>query len=218
VDYRIGDSLDLMRQMPSKSVDLILTDPPYGIGESNEKNRTRGTKLSPPTDFGHFDWDTKRLEKTYFDEMERVSRNRIIFGGNYYTDYLPPSSCRIVWDKDQNNDFADCELAWTSFRKATRKIRYRWSGAFQEDMRRKEKRVYPTQKPIQVFVWILEEYTEPDSFILDPFVGSGTTLMACRMTGRRGLGFDKDPRCEKIIRKRMFADVPDITTFRGVLA
>jgi len=199
--YAIMDCLIEMKEIPDKSVDLVLTDPPYGISESNEKNAGR-EKLAKPTDYGHYDWDKERIGKEFFDEMFRVSKNQIIFGGNYYIDFLTPGPCWIVWDKDNTGDFADCELAWGSFDRAVRRFRYRWNGMLQEDMKNKEKRVHPTQKPIALFSWILEIYSEPGDIILDPFLGSGTTLAACRKTGRRGIGFELDGRWEKDIRKR----------------
>ena len=143
-----ADCLDAMKQLPDKSIDLILTDPPYGIGEDGKKNHSR-VGLAKPTLFTVKEWDKKRIEKEYFDEMFRISKNQIIFGGNYYLDFLPPTSCIIVWDKDNGKtDFADCELAWTSFKSAVRKIKWRWQGFLQEDMKHKEKRVHPTQKPV----------------------------------------------------------------------
>ena len=106
-----GDCLEIMKQMPDKCIDLVLTDPPYGIGESNEKNASRG-KLAQTTDFGHYEWDKEKISKEYFDEMVRISKNQIIFGGNYYGSILGDTSCYIVWDKNNgDNDFADCELA-----------------------------------------------------------------------------------------------------------
>lgn len=211
--WKIGDCLDLMREMKPDSVDLIVTDPPYGIGESNEKNISRYSKVGfkgeirrkkiRGTDFGHYEWDQKRVDKEYFNEMLRVSKNQIIFGGNYYTDYLYPSSCWIVWDKDNgNNDFADCELAWTSFKTAVRMIKYRWNGMLQGNMKNKEKRVHPTQKPLPLFKWILEKYSKPGDLVLDPFLGSGTTLEAGYLTGRDVLGFEIDPQWERLYNAR----------------
>jgi len=188
--YVIGDCLDVMQRYPDNHFDLILTDPPYGIGESNEKNMSRGgitgfdgkkkSKIIKGTDYGHYEWDKERLDKRYFDGMSRVSKNQIIFGGNYYIDYLKPTSCMIVWDKDNGNtDFADCELAWTSFKTAVRLFKYRWNGMLQGDMKNKEERVHPTQKPVPLFEWILKNYSKTGDKILDPFCGSGTTLEAC---------------------------------------
>lgn len=202
IEYHIGDCLDLMQKMKDNSVDLVLTDPPYGIGESNEKNAGRGF-FARPTDYGHYEWDKERVGKEYFDEMFRISRNQIIFGGNYYLDYLPPTSCFIVWDKENGkNDFADCELAWTSFKSAVRLFKFRWAGMLQGNMKNKEKRVHPTQKPIALFSWILEKYSKPGDLICDPFFGSGTTLKACQLTGRNGIGFEISKEYEPIIRKR----------------
>jgi len=213
LEWHIMDCLEGMREMDDNSIDLILTDPPYGIGESNEKNAGRGG-LAQPTDFGHYTWDKERLGKEYFDEMLRVSKNQIIFGGNYYIDYLKPTSCFIVWDKENGmNDFADCELAWTSFKSTVRIFRWQWNGMLQGNMRDKEKRVHPTQKPIPLFVWILEKYSKPGDLILDPFLGSGTTLKACRMTNRNGKGFELNPAYASVIEKRIRAKDKSIESF-----
>ena len=181
-----------MREMPDKCVDLVLTDPPYGIGESNERNATRG-KVCRPTDYGHYAWDSKRIPPEYFDEIRRISQNQIIFGGNYYGSILGDTSCYIVWDKDNTGDFADCELAWTSFKTAVRKFKYRWNGMLQENMRDKEKRIHPTQKPVALFEWILRLYSKPGDIILDPFLGSGTTVAACINLERQYIGIEISP-------------------------
>lgn len=210
IEYKIGDCLELMKELEDNSVDLVLTDPPYGIGESNEKNATRGT-LTKPTDYGHYEWDNAIPEKEIFDEIFRISKHQIIFGGNYFLDYLTPTSCFIVWDKCNGaSDFADCELAWTSFNSAVRIFKYRWAGMLQENMKKKEDRVHPTQKPIPLFKWILENYSNKGDLILDPFLGSGTTLRACRETNRQGIGFEKEAKYEPIIRKRIMADIPSL--------
>jgi len=189
----LGDCLDVMREMPDKCVDLVLTDPPYGIGESNERNATRGNACRP-TDYGHYTWDSKRIPPEYFDEIRRISQNQIIFGGNYYGSILGDTSCYIVWDKDNGkNDFADCELAWTSFKTAVRKFKYRWNGMLQENMRDKEKRIHPTQKPVALFEWILRLYSKPGDIILDPFLGSGTTVAACINLERQYIGIEINP-------------------------
>jgi len=198
-----GDCLDLMREMPDKGVDLVLTDPPYGIGESNEKNLSRekpfGSKRDRPgssrvvgaKNYGSFEWDAGRISREYISEIRRVSENQIIFGGNYYADLLDPSPCWLVWDKDNSGDFADCELAWTSFKTAVRKFKWRWNGMLQEDMRHKEERIHPTQKPVPLFIQILEKYSKPGDLVLDPFLGSGTTAIACLRTGRHFIGIEK---------------------------
>ncbi|MCK5023432.1 MAG: hypothetical protein KAS04_04630 [Candidatus Aenigmarchaeota archaeon] len=201
-EYQIGDAYKLMQQFPDNYFDLILTDPPYGIDESNEKNATRD-KICKTTDFGTYDWDKERLLKSYFDEMLRVSKNQIIFGGNYYTDYLPPTPCWIIWDKDNSGNFADVEIAYTSFKTASRLFKYRWNGMLQGDMKHKEKRVHPTQKPLPLFTWILEKYSKPGYSILDPFCGSGTTLEACKNLNLDCLCIDKSDQWIPYYKQRL---------------
>ena len=198
-----GDCLEVMKEIPDKTVNLVLTDPPYGIKESNEKNRTRA-RLAKTTDFGHYDWDKQKVKKEYFEEIRRVSKNQVIFGGNYYASILGDSSCWLVWDKDNGkNDFADCELAWTSFKTAVRKFKWRWKGMLQEDMKNKEKRVHPTQKPLPLFKWILEKYSQPNDVILDPFLGSGTTAVACLELNRHFIGIELSSEYCEIAKKRI---------------
>jgi len=185
-----GDCLDLMREMPDKGVDLVLTDPPYGIGITD--NRTVGGRnKASAKDYGVSEWDSVRIDECVLAEMCRVSKNQIIFGGNYYADLLDPSPCWLVWDKDNSGNFADCELAWTSFKTAVRKFKWRWNGMLQEDMRHKEERIHPTQKPVPLFMQILEKYSKPGDLIFDPFLGSGTTAIACLRTGRHFIGIEK---------------------------
>ena len=198
-----GDCLEIMRDIPDKSVDLVLTDPPYGIGEANGKNRTRGL-LATPKDYGKSSWDDSIPAKEYFSEMMRVGKNQIIFGGNYFVEHLYNSPCWIVWDKDNGDtDFADCELAWTSFKSAVRKYRFRWNGMLQENTREKEYRFHPTQKPVSLFEWILDNYSKPGMTILDPFLGSGTTAVACINTNRFFIGIEQEPQYVEIARKRV---------------
>jgi site-specific DNA-methyltransferase (adenine-specific) len=201
----LGDCLKLMREMPDKSVDAVITDPPYGIGMGGRG--TIGTsKNACVTDYGIQAWDSERLPDEYMIEIKRVSKNQVVFGGNYYGSILGDTSCYIVWDKDNTGDFADCELAWTSFKTAVRKIKWRWNGMLQEDMKHKEKRFHPTQKPVPVMSWIIWNYTAPDALILDPFLGSGTTAVACIKTGRRFIGIEIDPGYYEIARKRIEAE------------
>ena len=203
-----GDCLEVMKTFPDKSIDLVLTDPPYGINENSHRVADRA-KLAKTKDYGEFDWDKKRIEKEYFDEMFRVSKNQIIFGGNYYIDFLYPTSCFIVWDKNNPGTFADCELAWTSFKTAVRIFRWRWSGMLQEDMSNKEFREHPTQKPLALFNWIVRNYSKEDEVILDPFMGSGVTLEACKLLHRQYIGIEINPEYIKIAERRLSQEVFD---------
>lgn len=186
------DCLNVMKQIPDKYFDLCLTDPPYGIGESCGKNKSR-SNLCKATDYGNKDWDKSIPSAIYFKEIFRVSKNQIIFGGNYFVEYLKNLPCWIVWDKlNGTNDFAECELAFTSFKSAVRKYEYLWKGMFQQNMKNKEKRIHPTQKPVGLFGMILRDYSKEGDKIFDPFSGSGTTAIACHRGKRQFLCVEKD--------------------------
>ena len=205
------DCLEGMRLMKEQGItaDWCITDPPYGIGEDGKKNHSRGNTTTAkakaaPTLFTPKNWDKKRIEKPYFDIMFEVSKEQIIFGGNYYTDYLPPSSCWIVWDKvNYGTDFADCEMAWSSYKGAVRLFRYMWNGMLQGNMKNKEKRIHPTQKPLPLIEWILNKYTKEGDVILDPFIGSGTTAVACHKLKRKYIGFELDEEYFELASKRI---------------
>lgn len=203
--------LDYMKSIPDNFFSLVITDPPYGIGEGGKKNSTRGKRFGSagkgaivkPTDFVGIEYDDCLVGDEVFYEIKRVSRNQIIFGGNYYGRVLGNTSCYIVWDKDNGTtDFADCELAWTSFNTAVRKIKWRWNGMLQEDMKNKEKRYYPGQKPVPVMEWIINKYAKVGQTIFDPFCGSGSTLLACENLGYSWTGCDRSERACDIVKMR----------------
>lgn len=197
------DCLEFMKTLPDKCIDLVLTDPPYGIGETAEKNATRN-KLAQTTKFSHYDWDKQKIGNDYFSEIKRVSKNQIIFGGNYYGSILGDTSCYIVWDKENGeNDFADCELAWTSFTTAVRRFKFRWAGMLQENMKNKELRFHPTQKPVEVMAWILKRYSKENELVFDPFIGVGTTAIACKLLSRNYIGCELSPEYVKIAEDRI---------------
>ncbi len=163
-----GDCRDILPELPK--VDLVLTDPPYGIGEAAGKNASRG-KIANVTQFDVDDWDDEPIDLELMISVTEKGKSAIIFGGNYYC--LPPTSCWLVWDKENGtNDFADCELAWTNLKKAVRIFRFRWSGMLQGDMKNKDFRYHPTQKPISVMRWCITQADNPQA-ILDPFKGKG---------------------------------------------
>ena len=199
VTLHLGDCLEYMRTMPDKSVDAVITDPPYGIGENAIRVASR-TKLAKTIDYGDFSWDKERVDPVYISEIIRVSKHQVIFGGNYYADILPASSSWVVWDKLNSGCFADCELAWTSHKKAVRKFAYMWNGMIKQ---LPEERFHPAQKPVVVMKWILENYTNPADTIFDPFMGSGTTGVACIQTGRNFIGCEKVPEYYAIAERRI---------------
>jgi len=191
-----------MKKLPDKYFDLIVTDPPYGINIASN-GYVGGRKLAEVTNYGIQEWDKSIPSGAYFREMFRVAKNLIIFGGNYMTDYLPPSSCWVVWDKDNTGNFADCELAWTSFQKSVKRLKFRWNGMLQEQMNWKEKRVHPTQKPIALGRWLLETFANKGDKIFDPFAGSGSFLVACKQLGYDFVGCEINKDYVDIIDKRL---------------
>jgi len=202
-----GDCLEVLKQLPDNSVDLVLTDPPYGINA--DKGVGGGSHRGKVNKFDG-NWDSTIPSKEYFDEIFRVSKNQIIFGGNYFTEYLKNSPCYIIWDKREGlptRTFADCEMAWTSFKSPARIFRFRWDGMIQENMKNKEVKFHPTLKPLELFRWIIENYSEEGQIILDPFLGSGTTAVACKQLGRNYIGIELSQEYCDIANKRLEQDV-----------
>jgi DNA modification methylase len=180
--------------------DLLCTDPPYGIGEAAGKNKTRG-KIAEARDYGNDNWDDKPPSAWLFDLMREVTTYQVIFGGNYFQ--LPPTKCVLVWDKDNTGDFADAELAWTNFDKAVRLKKWRWNGMLQENMKKKEQRVHPTQKPVPVMEWSISHAPESVLTVLDPFAGSGTTGVASMRLGKIFTGIERERKYFDIACQRI---------------
>lgn len=181
------DCMEYMAGLPDKEFDLAVCDPPYGIGENGSTNKSRG-KLAIAKDYKAFAGeDVEPPSVEYFEQLQRVSKNQIIWGANHFIDRIAlPSSCWIVWDKvTGNSDFADSELAWTSFKTAVRNFRFQWSGMLQGDMKNKEARIHPTQKPVKLYEWLLTNYANKGDRILDTHLGSGSSAIAAH-----NLGFD----------------------------
>src|SRR5699024_2021510 len=206
------DCLEGMKNIPDKSVDLVVTDPPYGINIS-KTGKVGGGKLAKVKYYGVKDWDKKIPNKRVFEEIFRISKNQVIFGGNYFIEYLYNSNCGIVWDKNNSGNFADCELAWTRFDTAVRKSKYTWNGFIQENMKNKEERIHPTQKPAPLFEWIVKNYSEEGQTILDPFMGSGTTAIACHRLQRNFIGFELDKEYHKLATERYEKEKSQSTIF-----
>lgn len=240
--YELGNSIlmcgdstsaeDVARLTQNKKVKLVLTDPPYGI-DVVQSNSVGGSK--PPT-FGTVggekvckvhtyekiigDDTTETAEKSYMIYSE-LSENQIIFGGNYFTAFLNPSRCWIVWDKENTGNFADAELAWTSFDKGVRLYKHLWNGMSREGNRTDEgkTRVHPTQKPVGLLQKILNDFTEKGDIILDVFGGSGSTLIACEGTERKCLMIEMSENYCDVIRRRYtkWADQNGIKRSSGCL-
>lgn len=183
--------MEYMAGLPDKAFDLAIVDPEYGIGAASQNFIRQGKQTGKSmcvsgVKYKAKNWDKKPPSDRYFAELKRVSSHQIIWGGNYFIDYLESTSCFIVWDKDNGeNLYADCELAWTSFNTAVRKIKWKWHGMLQEDMAKKEERIHPTQKPVGLYKWLLQNYAKQGQSILDTHGGSRSLAIACY-----DLGFD----------------------------
>ena len=216
IEYFNEDCMVGMARYPDKHFDLAIVDPPYGIGESGTKNKTRTGGLAKPKDYKAFHGgDLTPPDFEYFSELIRVSENQIVWGSNHFISRIPyDSSCWIVWDKDNGaTDFADCELAWTSFKSAVRKFRYRWSGMLQENMKNKEHRIHPTQKPVALYKWLLTNYAKEGDLILDTHVGSASSLIACHDLGFDAVGFELDEDYYNESKQRLERVMKQITLF-----
>ncbi len=191
-----GDCRELLPELGR--FDLLLTDPPYGIGADDQKRILSRSNTAAATDYGVQDWDSAAIS----DELMTLIRSRcthqIIWGGNYYT--LPPSSCWLIWDKENTGDFADGEMAWTNLDKAMRIKRHRWNGMIRKG---NEARMHPTQKPLDVISWALRHAPADVQGVLDPFMGSGTTLRACKDAGKTCVGIELQEKYCEIAALRM---------------
>ena len=176
-----GDNMEYMKDIPDSYYDLAIVDPPYGIGMSVISKST--SKHGGRKEYKEKGWDYKTPEQSYFDELFRVSRNQIVWGGNYFTKFLPPSRGWIFWDKGQRICNSDGELAYTSFKRALRVITINRVELL------KEGTIHCTQKPIKLYAWILKNYAKEGDKILDTHLGSGSSAIAAYNVNM-GLSFD----------------------------
>ena len=185
----LGDCMDILPTLDK--VDAVITDPPYGIGQDGGAQRTRGSKRTNGEKMG---WDNQRPEKEIFDAMLNAGSVQIIWGGNYFADFLPASMGWLYWEKRMGGDFADGELAWTSQHKALRQFSHFKKNKGDE---------HPTQKPLELMLWCIDQCKNKPKSILDPFMGSGTTGVAAIQMGRKFVGIERDPKYFEIACKRI---------------
>jgi site-specific DNA-methyltransferase (adenine-specific) len=207
------DCMEYMATLPDKAFDLCICDPPYGINMMDSDNKSRG-KLAKAKDYKKIhDSDSPNVE--YFQQLQRVSVNQVIFGANHFISKNPiDSSCWLVWDKDNGNtDFADCELAWTNFGTAVRRFKYRWNGMIQQDMKNKEHRIHPTQKPVALYDWILRNYAKPGQRILDTHLGSGSSAIAAHYFGCDFVGCEIDTDYFNAAKERFDRETRQVAMF-----
>jgi site-specific DNA-methyltransferase (adenine-specific) len=204
IDLRNQDNMELMKEYPDNHFDLAIVDPPYGIGINVSMGKRKGDKKS---DYKKFAGEDKEIPSAeYFEELFRVSKNQIIWGGNYMTEYLPPSPCWLLWDKGFSEDvtFAQFELAWSSFNSSAKKFDQNPNQQF---------RVHPTQKPVKLYQWILDRYANEGDKILDTHLGSGSIAIACHYRGFELVGCELDEDYYNSMIKRFKQETSQIAMF-----
>jgi len=205
-----GDCLDILPTLADKSGDLVLTDPPYGIDivDSFAKTIKSNSSMFNKSNgiVGGGEWDKSIPQKDVFDLMLIASKNQIIWGGNYFLEFLKNTRCMLVWDKmNGTNPMADAELAWTSFNSSVRIFRFHhFSSGY-------DVKLHPTQKPVALFGWCLQNYSKEQDLILDPFAGSGTTAIACIRYNRRYILIEKEEKYCDIAVQRIESELDQTT-------
>ena len=205
------DCMEAMKEMSDNQFDLAIVDPPYGIGVSNHEtlgNKTIVAKNSflkkpiKPKLYRTSDWDNKIPSKKYFEELIRVSKNQIIWGANYF-DGMGLNGGRLFWDKIGTGNYSRGELAYLSFVKRVEYHQFRWCGMLQGDMKNKEFRIHPTQKPVKLYEWLLMNYAKEGDTILDTHLGSGSIAIACHNLGFDLTGYEIDKEYFEAAKKRI---------------
>lgn len=200
-----ADCMDILKQTPDKYYSLCIVDPPYGININVSIGRRKGDKKSNYHKFAGEDNGIPNEE--YFKELFRVSKNQIIWGGNYMTDFLYPSSCWLLWDKGFSEDvtFAQFEMAWTSFKSSCKKFDY--NAAKNID------RIHPTQKPVQLYKWLLNKYAKEGDTILDTHLGSGSSAIAAHDGGFEFTGIELDEEYYNAAKERLILHQRQLNLF-----
>ena len=203
IDLHNQDCLEAMKQMKDKQFDLAIVDPPYGIGKKFKGGESAKMNFNEIVSKG---WDEVPT-KEYFEELQRVSKNQIIWGGNYFFDNLYNTRCIICWDKKISQDFslAMCELAWTSFDKLAK--------IFRMSVPKSGGKIHPTQKPVKLYEWLLDNYAEEGQTILDTHLGSGSIALACHNRGFDLTAFEIDKEYFDAAKKRLKTHQQQLTMF-----
>jgi site-specific DNA-methyltransferase (adenine-specific) len=179
------DCVKSLKRFPDKYFDVAIVDPPYGIGRSGQTETFTKLKKHKRKYFEDNNWDGEPPTLEYWRELVRVSKNQIVWGANYFTEYLPPSMGWIFWDKGQDLSMSDGELAYTSFNRALRRVKINRGQLIAEGGT-----IHPTQKPIKLYDWLLINYCVEANLILDTHVGSGSSRIACYKAGKQFVGFE----------------------------
>ena len=213
------DCMEGMAAFSDKFFELAVVDVPYGLKYDKTAHRKSGTlygkqKAAKGT-YTLKDWDSEPPGAEDFSELFRVSKNQVIWGANHFISRIPyDSSCWLIWDKNNSTtSFADCELAWTSFKSPARKFAYTWNGFLQGNMKDKEKRIHPTQKPVALYKWIYDSYAQAGYKILDTHAGSVSSFVAAYDMGLEYVGFEIDPEYHAAAAKRVQEHMSQLRLF-----
>ena len=192
---------DVLKLVGNEKINLVLTDPPYGINVQSNNGQIGGGSKEYPVCIG--DISSTMARENYFI-TRLVSNRQIIWGGQNFTDFLPPSCGWLFWDKCRSEglSFSDGELAWSNCTTKIKKYSHKWDGFTRAGDKNLNEKIHPTQKPVELHMQIIEDFTKPDDIILDCFGGSGTTLIACEMIGRKCLMMEISPNYCDIICER----------------
>jgi len=219
VTLHLGDCLEYMRTLPDKSAEAVITDPPYGIGIGRNGRIGGNGRITKVKQYIPVKWDDIGLTNNQLSEIRRISKNQVIFGFEHLYEILGKCGSAIVWDKKCKNgwddSFSDAEIAWTSYKRPTKVFRHLWMGALRGSEITSDARQHPTQKPIILMKWIIEKYTNPGDIVLDPFMGSGTTGIACVQTGRNFIGCEISEEYFKIAERRI-KEAQEQLTLEGI--
>lgn len=217
------DCLEAMRQMKDNEFDLAVVDPIYGevtgggytTSKWDGKEHHIGKCAANEIAYHRAIWDMPKTPPEYFAELFRVSKNQIIWGANFFVESLPSSSGWIVWDKQRpaGVSFSDCELAFTSFNVGLRIFRYMWNGMLQQNMKQKEQKIHPTQKPVALYSWIYKNYAKPGYKILDTHLGSGSSRIAAYDAGLDFVGYEIDKEYFDLQEERFAAHTAQMSLF-----
>ena len=190
--------MDIMRDIPDKYFELAIVDPPYGIGMDGQKLSIFKNPKHNHKEHKRKNWDNKIPDEIYFEELKRISKNQIIWGGNYFTEFLNPTKAWIIWDKGQYGlTMSDGEMAWSSFKTVTRIKKINRIELL------KDGTIHPTQKPIALYRWLLHNYAKPGDKIIDTHSGSGSLSCACHLEKFDFLAIEKDPDYHAASVKRL---------------
>jgi len=209
----LEDCVKALKRFNDNHFDLAIVDPPYGLGMGtvsipSEKNTNSQQKFYK--DLKSKRWDDNTPNKEYFDELKRVSKNQIVWGWNYYVSYFNDCPSYIVWNKEASGNYSDCEMAWCSIKGTNKIFKWLWNGFRKQQP---EERIHPTQKPVALYDWILEQFGSDANLILDTHVGSGSSRIACNKAGKQFVGFEIDKDYYEAQEKRFKDFVSQLRMF-----